>query len=131
MITMSEMLIHNSISDVPIECQWRIEALLKKLNVIRAAYGRPMVPTNVYRTQQYHLDLYRRLGKRAPMGSKHLTGDAADIADDGSLYTFLHDKPELMESLDLYGEKDTKGWCHLQQVKFASYKPGGSRWFNP
>lgn len=130
MLTFQDMLIHNSLNDVPLMAQQRMEDLQRRVNMVLEAFGEKRLPTNVFRSMQYHLDLYRRLGKRAPLGSKHLTGDAADLEDhDGHLYAFCQANPSLLERAGLYCELDTKGWVHFQQVKFGSYRPGGTRWF--
>lgn len=70
-----------------------------------------------------------RVNPAAPR-SKHLTGQAADIADaDGKLKAWLLAYPEHMESIGLWAEdaSHTKGWVHLQSCPPAS----GKRWFIP
>jgi uncharacterized protein YcbK (DUF882 family) len=124
MVTMKELLGHLNISDVPVKHQHNLEELLIKVNKIRDAFAKPMRVTSGYRTIQDQ----RRINPKA-MGSKHLIGCAVDIADDGSLYKWLHDEPQHLEAADLYCELDTNGWVHFQSLPFGSYKPGGTRWF--
>ena len=59
--------------------------LLMKINKVREAYGRQMVVTSGLRSMEDHLRIYREKGitdkSRIPMKSKHLLGQAVDIAD--------------------------------------------------
>jgi hypothetical protein len=64
--------------------------------------------------------------------SKHITGEAIDIADpDGELddYLFTAEGRELLDKYGLWMEHplSTKGWCHLQSVAPRS----GNRVFIP
>lgn len=62
--------------------------------------------------------------------SKHMTGQAVDIADeDGALDDFCLAHPEVLESIGLWQEHpaSTKGWCHVQIVPPRS----GNRVFYP
>lgn len=103
------------------------DKLLKSINIVRKAWGKVMNITSGVRSMTDQM----RINPSAPK-SKHLLGAACDISDDGSLYEWLHnDGAKYMEEADLYGEIGTKGWCHLQILKFGSYKEGGSRWFKP
>lgn len=135
MITFKELLKGTPLSEIPINHQQNGEILLKKINIVRAEYGKPMIPTSVYRTKQRQLDIYRAKGipdSKIPMSSQHLSFEAVDISDPkGELYKWLQDNPEVLEKADMYVELGTVGWTHLQCRPFASYRPGGSRWFNP
>lgn len=138
MIKMSELLSGNLISDVPIAFQHNLEALLKSINVIRAAWGKPMRVTSGFRSIQHHIDIYRTIALRkkkpfsnlqVPMGSRHLTGEAVDIADpDGSLHDFVSNNVELLEKAGL--------WCEVKddtpRVHFQIKPPkSGLRFFKP
>lgn len=132
MITYKELLGQNSIVDVPLTHRINLDDLLKRVNIFRAAYGKPMTVTSGYRSEQKHRDVYAKKGLKPPMGSKHLIGCAVDFADpDGSLYAFCVANPELLENAELYYEIGTKGWLHLQSKPFGSYRPGGTRGFRP
>lgn len=133
MITFKELLGSHSIADIPHSHQLHMEELLKRINVIRAKYGKPMIVTSCYRTAQRQRDIYAMRGiKNPPMGSAHLSGEAVDILDrDGALYNWCKTHPEMLEAADVYCENDTHGWVHFQIKPFGSYKPGGTRWFNP
>ena len=135
MITFKELLKGTPLSEIPIAHQHLGEILLKKINIVRAEYGKPMIPTSVYRTKQRQLDIYRAKGipdSKIPMSSQHLSFEAIDIADPkGELYKWLQDNPDVLEKADMYVESGTVGWVHLQCRPFASYKPGGTRFFKP
>ena len=57
-------------------------ALVACLQRIRDHVGKPVTVTSGYRSYQYNIDLYRRLGK-PPTNSQHSSGRAADIAISG------------------------------------------------
>jgi hypothetical protein len=66
----------------------------------------------------------------AALKSKHITGEAIDLADpEGALDEYLHVRPKTLEEYGLYMEHPlaTKGWCHLQSVAPRS----GNRIFYP
>lgn len=98
--------------------------LLEALNVVRKEWGKPMIVTSGLRSMEDQM----RINPKAPR-SKHLNGEAADLRDDGSLYKWLHEHPEVMEKAGLWGEIGTSGWVHLQCVPFGSWKEGKPRWF--
>ena len=135
MITFKELLKGTPLSEIPINHQQNADILLKKINIVRAEYGKPMIPTSVYRTKQRQLDIYRAKGipdSKIPMSSQHLSFEAIDIADPkGELYKWLQDNPDVLEKADMYVESGTVGWVHLQIRPFKSYKPGGTRFFKP
>ena len=94
-----------------------LKQLKKRLNVIRRKWGKPMIITSGLRSREQHEAIYRKLGKKAPGGSAHLAGLAADIYDrDGQLSLWLLDRLNLLEKLGLYMESPerTRGWVHLQ-----------------
>jgi hypothetical protein len=123
MISFKEILNGHSISDIPIAHQQNIDELLKRINIVRAAYGKPMKVTSGYRNLQDMKRIYSN--KKFPMHSAHLFGMAVDIADpDGELGKWLHgDGAAILEQADLYCERDTKGWIHFQT------RPTSQRWF--
>lgn len=66
----------------------------------------------------------------AAIRSKHMTGEAIDLADpDGELDELLLDNIGLLQGAQLWCEHplSTKGWCHLQCVPPKS----GNRCFYP
>lgn len=134
-ITFKELLQSNLISEIPHQHQVNGEELLRKINIIRKHYGKPMIVTNAYRTKQKHKDIYRTKGipdDKIPWGSQHLEFLAVDISDpSGELHTFLKAHPEVLEEADMYCEERQGNWQHLQCKPFKSYKPGGTRWFKP
>lgn len=133
MISTRELLAGNIITDLSIEQQHNLEDLKAKLNIIRLAWNKPMIITSGFRTIYQHRLIYSKQGNdKPPMGSQHLQGKAADVADPyGALGMWLHQNPDVLEQADLYCEITNGPWQHFQTAPFKSYKPGGTRWFNP
>lgn len=132
MITMNELLMGRQTFDqLTPEQQKNATELLRRINIIRAAYGKPMKVNDGIRRQQ-------DTPKNGAAKSKHLIGAAIDIDDDdaGTLWKWLM-KPEQMKLL-----KETGLWLehgcytHNKQfgtwVHFQSIAPGsGKRIFVP
>ena len=133
MIAMKELLGGRPLNDLSIKQQQNLSELCKRLNVLRAAYGRPMIITSGFRTEQDHRRIYSAkgiTGDDVPMGSRHLQGLAADIADNGTLRHWLKNDPKaitLLEELELYCEEGTTSWTHIQ----IGAPKSGNRWFLP
>lgn len=93
--------------------------------------------TSGYRPKSHHLAIYAALGRPAPMGSKHLTCEAIDLADPKKLIgqwalaniEFLEENDIWMESLVVThrAEKPSGLWIHTQIVAPGS----GNRVFMP
>ncbi len=116
------------------EQQTNLNDYHRRINIFRKAYGKPMLVTSGVRDLVDHRRIYvekaRKPGEpiRVPMGSKHLTAQAADFADpDGSLVRWAKNNPRVLEEAGLYAEDGTVGWLHLQSVAPKS----GKRWFLP
>lgn len=54
--------------------------LLYALEALRDYKGQPLPVISGFRDWAYHVEVYRRLGKRVVRGSKHLIGGAADFS---------------------------------------------------
>lgn len=136
MISKKELL-SNQIDDIGLlepSIQENLNILLKKINVIRTAWAKPMIVTSGLRTMKHHLDIYARKGitdpNRIPMKSKHLFGQAVDISDPKQeLQKWCKQNISLLESTGLWMEdfSATKNWCHFQIVPPKS----GNRFFMP
>lgn len=132
-ISFKELLKGKVLSDVTHTQQLNLEELRRRLNIVRGAWGKPMIVTSGLRTLQEHLRIYSQKGitDRAliPMRSAHLEGMAVDIADpDGSLQAWLKGLGACyLEQADLYCEEGTTGWVHFQTRRPKS----GNRWFKP
>lgn len=133
MITLKELLNGHNIQFVPIAHQQNLEDLQDKLNKFRSAYGKPMVVTSGYRSEEEHLAIYKKKGitdkAKIPMKSKHLAGQACDFADpNADLWKFCIVNLSLCKSLGLWLEDPrwTHGrlgnWTHFQSVAPASGK---------
>lgn len=135
MITYKELLSGNLLSDVPIEHQQNLQELLKRINVVRVAYGKPMTVTSGYRDIQHHKDIYRKKGvpdNKIPMQSRHLYGMAVDISDPNQELQAWCLSPaglHILETVGLWCEdfSATKNWAHFQIVPPKS----GKRFFLP
>jgi hypothetical protein len=135
-ISMKEILMGKKLEDIPEEHQDNLQIVFERINKVRTKYGKPMTPSSVYRSLAEHLGIYKRKGitdkKLIPMKSKHLFGQAIDIADpSGDLYKWCVDNEKFLLEVGLWLEKDTKGWVHFQIVKFGSWTNGKSIFFNP
>lgn len=132
-ISFKEILGNNQISDVPIAIQHNIDELLKCVNKLRDAWGKPLIVTSGLRTMNQHLRIYSEMNifpPNVPMKSRHLTGNAVDFADPtGNLYTWALLNEAGLEEWGLWAEAGTKGWLHVQNVPYGSYKPGHTRFF--
>jgi hypothetical protein len=143
MISYKELLGKHNVAELPIAHQHNLEDLLKAVNKLRAEWGKPLIVTSGYRSEQDHLRIYSQIAakkgvqfdaSKVPMGSKHLIGGAVDFADpDGSLYDWIELNPGILDDCELWSEEGTKvgRWVHVQCLPFSSYKTGGTRWFKP
>jgi len=101
--------------------------LQRRLNIVRLQYNQPMLVTSGLRSE-YQQQLIAD-GKSTATKSKHLTGQAADISDDGAIKPWVLANVPLMEEVGLWMETfdATPNWVHFQTVAPNS----GNRFFNP
>lgn len=131
MIWMREIIGQKNLYHLPPDHVANIINLHHKMNIIRARYGKPMIVTSGYRSEEDHRRIYRAKGiENPPMGSQHLRGAAIDIADpDGNFKHWIAENLDVFERLDLYLEafSATPTWSHIQL-----YSPrSGNRFFYP
>src|SRR5574343_1742626 len=95
-----------------------LDTLLVKLNVIRAAYGKPMVVTSGFRPASIN-----GMIKGAAPKSNHMIGCAADFNDtDGSLFFWCLNNLQLLKDHGFYlldprwTRSKNGGWLHMQSV---------------
>lgn len=122
MISLSELNSHNYPTDDTIDANLQI--LLEKMNKVRSAYNIPMIVTSGLRSQEQQDGLIAAGKSNAPH-SKHLTGQACDIADaDRNLTQWVQDNMDLMIEIGLWFEdfNSTPTWVHFQVVSPASGK---------
>ena len=123
MITMKEMLGRHNITDVPHQAELQLEELIRRMNIIRAAWGKPMIVTSGFRLPSDQA----RINPKAPK-SRHLTGNAVDISDpDGELYAWCVKNEALLVEVGLWMEITGGNWCHFQSLPPRS----GRRFFHP
>lgn len=117
------------------EIDKNLATLLAKLQRVEKEYGHALNLTNCLRDMIDHKRIYadknaklKAAGKPeipVPMGSKHLSGQAADIADaDGKFWKWCMEHMQLFVELGLYFEdrSATPTWVHLQTVPPKSGK---------
>jgi uncharacterized protein YcbK (DUF882 family) len=134
MITIDELLSNQaSFDSLDKKVQDNLKELHKRINIVRLAYGKPMIVTSGLRTLKHHLEIYARKGiypPKVPMKSNHLSGRAVDFSDsDGKLKAWVKDNIKLMEEIGLWLEdfSATKTWCHFQ----INPPKSGNRFFLP
>lgn len=138
MLSLKELLRGKDFNSLPVEHQANMMILLERINKVRIAYGKPMIPTSCYRSMQEHLDIYKRKGitdpNRIPMKSKHLYGQAVDISDPKQeLQVWCRNNESKLKEIGLWLEDFayTINWAHFQFIQYKSYKEGMSIWFKP
>jgi len=113
MITRDEILKGRELRDpLTPELEANLTKLLTAVNLVRQAYGAPLMISSGYRPPRINSRI-----KGAAKNSAHLTCQAADIWDPKhALVQFLLTKPELLQQAGLWMEdpKKTPTWCHLQ-----------------
>lgn len=128
MITLKELLKNREKvypNDYTEEVQKNIADLLIKINIIRQAWGNPMIVTSGWRPKEINEHT-----PGAAKNSKHILGLAVDIADkDGSLYRWLLNNVNILERAELWVETKTccPTWVHFQSTPPLS----GRRFFDP
>lgn len=131
------------LSELPKEHQENLSLLCAALIPIREACNFPWIVSNGYRTLEHHEEIYRIKNEQrmkaglapvhVPMGSQHLTGNAADISDPNKkLQHWVLDNLGLLEDQGLYCEsfdacQFPSAWVHFQRVAPRS----GNRFFEP
>ena len=124
MIVAKEILKDVKQEDLSEDLQKNLEELLKRVNLFRQKYGKPMYVNSGLRSADHNA----KIG--GSKGSAHMTCEAVDFRDnDGKLFEFIKNNPSILEECDLYLEDPrwTPTWIHLQ-----TRKPGsGNRVFLP
>jgi LAS superfamily LD-carboxypeptidase LdcB len=111
------------------EIDANLSTLLERLNKVREAYGIPMTVTSGLRSDAQQQALITAGKSNAPK-SHHLTGEAADILDQGGkLKAWVEANISLLEEIGLWMEdfSATPNWVHFQIVPPHS----GHRFFLP
>jgi uncharacterized protein YcbK (DUF882 family) len=106
-----------------------LKVLCDRLNIIRKAFGKPMIVTSGLRSEKQQQELIKA-GKSTATKSAHLDGMAADILDtDGELAKWCLTNVKTLEKASLWCEHPdfTTGWVHFQIRPPRS----GNRFFKP
>lgn len=128
----------------PPELEENLAGLLKAMNIIRSAYGKPMIVSSGYRSRDRQIEIYANKAcqkqfpfengvfemSKVPLESSHLYCTACDIADaNGKLKKWVKKNEALLEKAGLYCEDFayTKTWVHFQTTRPKS----GKRFFIP
>jgi hypothetical protein len=126
LITLEEILMGRAkFEDLPDDLKKNGEELVRRLNLFRQEFGKPMYVSSGLRLPSQN---------QAAGGAKrsaHLTLEACDFKDNGELFEFIKKDPKVLERCDLYMEdpQHTKSWIHLQIRKaskriFLPYSDG-------
>jgi hypothetical protein len=102
------------------EISTNLDRLLIQMNLVRAAYGLPMIVDSGWRPAAINSST-----PGAATHSNHMKGLACDISDpDGKLRAWVLANLPLMQKLGLYFEdfRYTKGWVHFAIAPPASGK---------
>lgn len=131
---MSELLKSHKLEELPAKHSYNISVLLDRINLVREAYGQPMTVTSGYRSLAEHLAIYAAKGitnqAHIPMQSRHLTGEAVDIADASSvLKEWILANRHRTDGAGFWFESfdSTPNWVHFQTIPPKS----GNRFFVP
>ena len=127
MITAKELNPHNYPTGPIIDKNLAI--LLERMNELRAAWANPMIVTSGLRSDEQQAALISA-GKSTARVSKHLSGNACDVADsDGKLGAWCLANEQTLKAIGLWCEHPsaTKGWVHFQTMPPMS----GKRFFMP
>lgn len=141
MIKLNELISDADYLELPADHRTNLNILLKKLNLFREAYGKPLRVTSGYRSLQHHLEIYAAKGitdqSKIPMKSTHLYGLSADIVPVEypikHLHDFINNNMKLIEEIGFWMEdfSVTVSWAHLQIVQYGSWVEGKSLFFKP
>lgn len=107
------------------EVIFNAETLLTRVNALCVHLGIKPKVNSGWRPKAYNATV-----PGAAVNSKHITGQAIDLADpEGELDDILFKDQTILEKHQLFMEHpaSTKGWCHLQSVAPRS----GNRVFFP
>lgn len=111
------------------DIDYNLAILLKRLNIIRKEYGKPMTITSGLRSDTHQKKLIAQ-GLSNAKRSNHMTGCACDVKDlDGELKDWILGRIPLLEQVGLWCEDFdyTPTWVHFQIVPPKS----GKRFFIP
>jgi hypothetical protein len=106
------------------ELEHNLQELLRRLNLFRQMYAKPMVVSSGYRPA----GINKQVG--GAKNSAHVTCEACDFVDsDKQIRKFILENPSVLEVCDLYCEdfQYTPTWVHLQIRPTRS----GNRFFKP
>lgn len=100
--------------NVPEQYKQNAMELLRKVNIVRNAYGQPMIVTSGYRNPMYNAEI------GGANNSAHTRGMAVDFRDrNGALSNWLLNNLQLLKDIGLFMENPmyTRGWVHLDMVE--------------
>lgn len=100
--------------NVPEQYKQNAMELLRKVNIVRNAYGQPMIVTSGYRNPMHNAEI------GGATNSAHTRGMAVDFRDrNGALSNWLLNNLQLLKDIGLFMENPmyTRGWVHLDMVE--------------
>lgn len=110
MITLQEMMGDNKYDDLSDELKKNAEETLKRVNLFRKEYNKPMFVNSGYRTPEHNAAI------GGSKNSAHCYCQAIDFKDnDGQIKDFIANDVNILDRCDLYMEDPsiTKTWVHL------------------
>jgi len=113
------------VADPSEDVEFNARELLLRVNTLLASLGLKTTVNSGWRPPAYNATI-----PNAAPNSKHMTGQAIDLADpEGELDDVLFKDPTNLINHELWMEHPlaTKGWCHLQSIPPRS----GNRIFFP
>ena len=103
------------------------QVIVDKANQLLVEFGHDLPLSSGWRPREVN-----KLIPGAAPHSNHMFGRAIDIADPGNaLDGWINANPEILADLDVFRESPdkTKGWVHIQSVRYGSWVAGKSRTF--
>lgn len=132
MISARELVKNNDKPDE--DSQINLLELHYSLNFARRLTDFPWVITRGFSTPEEQRQIYAEKNQAPKMGSCHLIGAAADIADpDRKLQKWILDHLEIIEDLHIFLEsfEATPTWVHWQIFPYGSWEIGKTHFFEP
>lgn len=109
------------------------ESIMLLTDKIRQLFGSPLVVTSGARCQKHQDELIAQ-GLSKAKHSRHITGDAVDLAPTkrpvALFHTFLKDNAEAL-NIWIEAPSHTPLWGHVQGIPYPNWAQGKSRVFVP
>ena len=123
-------------SIIPPELESNLAETRFRINEFIDLYGKKVTVTSFFRTKEDQVRIYKAKGitdiSKIPMKSRHLFCQAVDLHDpDSAIHDFCMNHQKEIRKIGLWLENRKGNWQHFQTTPFASYKEGGTIFFEP